>query len=252
MACTLSLRRHRAATPAFAAFVGISAASAGRSTPGSVPITIFAVAIAAPVFPAETKPSARAFHHELRADSQRTLLLPSDRGRDGIVHRNHFSSLNQLNAAIAIASPTTPTQFGFNLVGLAHKNNSNSEVARRSQSAVNLNVRRVVASHCVENDLARQTGLILRLTSHRLIVRFVRPAPLHDLCNDRTSGKLGVACGAHGNSDTGWSAERASASCARRLSRRAFECRRLGFGIITPLSKRLIVISTGDAAPITH
>ena len=43
----------------FSPFVGIMAASAGRSTPGSVPITIFAVAIAAPVFPAETKPSAR-------------------------------------------------------------------------------------------------------------------------------------------------------------------------------------------------
>src|SRR5918996_1305618 len=43
----------------FAAFVGIIAASAGRSTPGNVPITIFAVAIAAPVLPAETKPSAR-------------------------------------------------------------------------------------------------------------------------------------------------------------------------------------------------
>src|SRR5919197_330802 len=39
-------------------FVGKSAASAGRSTPGSIPMTIFAVAIAAPVLPAETKPSA--------------------------------------------------------------------------------------------------------------------------------------------------------------------------------------------------
>src|SRR5919107_621746 len=38
--------------------VGSMAASAGRSTPGSMPSTIFAVAIAAPVLPAETKPSA--------------------------------------------------------------------------------------------------------------------------------------------------------------------------------------------------
>ncbi len=42
----------------FAAFVGIIAASPGRSTPGSVPSTIIAVAIAAPVLPADTKPSA--------------------------------------------------------------------------------------------------------------------------------------------------------------------------------------------------
>src|SRR5215213_1252861 len=39
-------------------FEGSIAASAGRSTPGSMPMTIFAVAIAAPVLPAETKPSA--------------------------------------------------------------------------------------------------------------------------------------------------------------------------------------------------
>ena len=38
--------------------VGINAANAGLSTPGNVPITILAVAIAAPVLPAETNPSA--------------------------------------------------------------------------------------------------------------------------------------------------------------------------------------------------
>src|SRR5208337_2853343 len=38
--------------------VGKTAASAGRSTPGMAPKTIFAVAIAAPVLPAVTKPAA--------------------------------------------------------------------------------------------------------------------------------------------------------------------------------------------------
>ena len=38
--------------------VGKADARAGRSTPGSMPCTILAVAITAPVFPAETKPSA--------------------------------------------------------------------------------------------------------------------------------------------------------------------------------------------------
>jgi len=51
-------------------------------------------------------------------------------------------------------------------VGLAHKNNSHAEVSRRSKGAVNFNVRRLITSHCVENDLPRQRDLLLRLTSH--------------------------------------------------------------------------------------
>jgi hypothetical protein len=39
--------------------VGKTAARAGRSTPGIPPSTIFAVAMAAPVLPAVTKPTAR-------------------------------------------------------------------------------------------------------------------------------------------------------------------------------------------------
>ncbi len=39
--------------------VGKTAASAGRVTPGTTPCTILAVAITAPVFPADTRPWAR-------------------------------------------------------------------------------------------------------------------------------------------------------------------------------------------------
>jgi hypothetical protein len=49
---------------------------------------------------------------------------------------------------------------------LAHKNDAHTEVARRRERAVDLSVRRMVAAHSVENDLARQEGFILRLTSH--------------------------------------------------------------------------------------
>jgi len=52
-------------------------------------------------------------------------------------------------------------------VGLAHENDSHSEVTRRSQCAVDFHVRRVVTPHGIENDLARQRGLMLRLTSHK-------------------------------------------------------------------------------------
>ncbi|HEY0724846.1 MAG TPA: hypothetical protein VGD41_12820, partial [Pyrinomonadaceae bacterium] len=108
-------------------------------------------------------------HDELRTDPQRTLFLPSDGSGDGIIHRNNFSSFNQLDAAIAVTAPAAPTQLGLNLVGLADKNNADVEVARRSEGAIDLHVRRVVTSHGVENDLARQLGLMLRLTSHRSV-----------------------------------------------------------------------------------
>ena len=68
----------------------------------------------------------------------------------------------------------------------------------------------MVASHSVENDLTRQAGFILRLVSHRLVVMFALPEQLHGLCNDRTSGRRGVAFEAHGSLDKGWSAERAA------------------------------------------
>ena len=71
---------------------------------------------------------------------------------------------------IAIASPTTPSQFRLDLVRLAHKDHAHAEVARRSERAVDLSVRCMVAAHCVENDLARQLGFILRLTSHLIIL----------------------------------------------------------------------------------
>jgi hypothetical protein len=51
-------------------------------------------------------------------------------------------------------------------VGLAHENDANAKVACRRQRAINLYVGRVVTSHSVENDLTRQFGLMLRLTSH--------------------------------------------------------------------------------------
>jgi hypothetical protein len=62
-------------------------------------------------------------------------------------------------------------------VGLAHQNNSHAEVACRSKGTIDLNLWRVVTSHSVENDLARQLGLMLRLSSHNVGLALVY---LHD------------------------------------------------------------------------
>jgi len=53
-------------THGFPVELGIGVASAGLSTPGSVPSTILAVAMAAPVLPAVTNPATFAFAHQLQ------------------------------------------------------------------------------------------------------------------------------------------------------------------------------------------
>src|ERR1700758_1594198 len=60
--------------------VGKTAASAGRSTPGTAPRTIFAVAMAAPVLPAVTKPEAwpsRAIRRPTRMEESRLARIAS-------------------------------------------------------------------------------------------------------------------------------------------------------------------------------
>ena len=180
------------------------------------------------------KTVSAAFHYELRTNSQRTLLLAPHGSGDGIVHRDNFSRVYQLNASIAIASPTASSQFRLNLMGLAHKNNSHAEVARRSEGAINLHVRRMVTSHRVENDLARQWGLMLRLTSHRLILVLFY---LHHFATF-----VMAAFGANTVGHAGLTAIRAQRGLgdAQGIVRAtfvstSFECRRFGFGIITPL-----------------
>src|SRR6201999_4191397 len=85
---------------------------------------------------------------------------------NGVVHCDHFSRIDKLDTAVAVAAPAAAFEFRLNLVGLAHQNYLNAKIAGRSQRAINLYVRRMVTSHCVENDFARQRGLILRLSSH--------------------------------------------------------------------------------------
>jgi hypothetical protein len=87
-------------------------------------------------------------------------------------------------------------------VGLPDKDNAYAKVTSGSQSSIDFGLRRVVASHSVENDLARQTGFILRLASHSL-VRFVLPVQPRDLYSGRTSGTRGVAFEARGSLDKG-------------------------------------------------
>ena len=68
-------------------------ASAGRSTPGSAPSTILAVAMAAPVLPAVTKPAASALAHQLEPHAHGAVLLGADRVRRLLLHADAFRGM---------------------------------------------------------------------------------------------------------------------------------------------------------------
>jgi hypothetical protein len=83
-------------------------------------------------------------------------------------------------------------------------------------------VRRMVTSHRVENDFARQTGFILRLSSHgRSKFTILLPALPGGLCNSHIWDRRDGACGVRGSLDKGWfaahAAHRARAVCRDEL-----------------------------------
>jgi hypothetical protein len=79
---------------------------------------------AAPVFPAETKPSPRPSLTSFVPILKELFFLASDGVCDGFVHRDHFGGFDQFDSVIAVAAPTAAPQFGLDLVRLAHKDHS--------------------------------------------------------------------------------------------------------------------------------
>src|SRR5581483_5966741 len=78
------------------ASVGNADASAGRSTPGSMPCVIFAVAITAPVLPAETTP-CNTFPHETRSHTNGAVLLRANGFPGAVGHRDLFARVLDLD-----------------------------------------------------------------------------------------------------------------------------------------------------------
>ena len=120
-----------------------------------MPITIFAVAMHAPVLPAETKPSALPSVTNRVPTLKELFFLRLTEVITGSPIRDDFSRFDQLDAAVAVAAPPATLEFGFNYLGLADKNHFNAKVACSGQRSVNLCMRRVVATHRVENDFSR-------------------------------------------------------------------------------------------------
>jgi len=75
--------------------------------------------------------------------------------------------MNAKTTLITVAAPATAPQLRLDDLRPAHQDDADAQIARDRERAVNLRVRRVVATHRVENDFSRQPGFILRLSSHR-------------------------------------------------------------------------------------
>jgi hypothetical protein len=56
---------------------------------------------------------------------------------------------------VPVSTPTAPSKLWFQFLGLAHQDHANTEIARGCECAINFSMWRMVASHSVENDLAR-------------------------------------------------------------------------------------------------
>jgi hypothetical protein len=56
---------------------------------------------------------------------------------------------------ITVSAPTATSKFGLKPLGLAHEDNANTKISRGCERTIYFSVWRVVASHSVENDLAR-------------------------------------------------------------------------------------------------
>src|SRR5208337_4532498 len=123
-------------TQGFPFEVGMGVAKAGRSTPGSAPSTIFAVAIAAPVFPAVTKPAALP---------SRTSFKPT---------RNELSRLER-TAWAAFSSIPTRSEAWWMMMGRSSSPRYSSSRSRISGSG---------PIRCTRTGSARQARMAPRIS----------------------------------------------------------------------------------------
>ena len=81
--------------------VGKADASAGRSTPGSMPCTILAVAITAPVLPADTTPCGDAIANQPRGHADGAVALGANRLGGAVLHGDLFAGVLDFDGQIA-------------------------------------------------------------------------------------------------------------------------------------------------------
>src|SRR5438046_2581567 len=129
---------------------GRTAAIAGRSTPGSTPITNIEITIAAPVFPAETKAVAFPLFHELGRDLERRVPLVSERVRRALRHPHDLRGVSDLEPE---ALRTEARRLALDGGAVTHENDGGAELPDRRHRARDDDRGAVVAPHGVDGNL---------------------------------------------------------------------------------------------------
>ena len=136
--------------------VGKTAASAGRSTPGSAPSTIFAEAMAAPVLPAVTKPSRLPFADQPQTDAYRGVALGTNRLHRLIFHRDDFAGMDNLDRQARRRWVTV--EFRLNGFFRTNEQHTNAIIARGVNCPFDFRLGRPVRTHRIQRDHARHVG----------------------------------------------------------------------------------------------
>jgi hypothetical protein len=91
---------------------------------------------------------------ESRADAQGTLFFAANGSRHRLIHSDYFGGGDKFDAFVTLSAPSATPQLGFNLFRLPDEYNFDAQIARGGKRTVNLHVRRTVAAHRINDDLA--------------------------------------------------------------------------------------------------
>ncbi len=130
--------------------VGTVGASAGRSTPGSMPNAACAATTLAPVWPALNSAAASPGRDVLGGDANRRARLAAQRLRRRFDHLDHVGRVD--DAHVEIACVGMPRQLGANQILAADQIDTKPEIARGGHGAINGMGRRMIAAHRINGD----------------------------------------------------------------------------------------------------
>src|SRR5690242_3451098 len=223
-------------TTGMPSMVGKIPASAGRSTPGITPCTILAVAMTAPVLPAETKHCA----------------MPSRTRREAT--RMELSRL--VRTALAALSSMMTTSLAWTISMGRSRWSACCSSSRRTTSwrptrrtlTLSERVARTAPSTSIwgawsppiaSSAMVSMSGRGYSSTTSTTSRPLYWPQWGHTRCGSLGSWQFG-------HSEIPWGL---SASCARRVLVRFWECLRFGFGIVLPSRCRLLQFQFAERGP---
>ncbi len=133
--------------------VGKTAARAGRSTPGMAPSTILAVAMAAPVLPAVTKPAALPSRTMRKSDAHGRVAFGAYGLRRLLLHADDFAGID--DADRQPAPEAMQFELGADRFLSADQHDFHVVVACGENGAFHFGFGRAISAHGVKSDDGR-------------------------------------------------------------------------------------------------